>query len=353
MNFYECIAKGLDTGLSPETVQSMTLMHFARILFVDLGKRETPAQVYDETTSASLVLREAGMKHAAIRQWIAKVHAAEPHMHKDPRDWYRAYPKLLKGAALRFLYYHRKPHRIMCKLVMAHLLTEIFCCRIGFVVSPEKMDDPEWIYPLDSEDYYIDMDIVSIAIICKEKGHFELQQPEPFLVVAAAAAEEMIPKAAKAAALKAAVAAVVVEPSSFMLRKYSVESLDAASSSKEHINVQVGMFARMTDGVYVINYQPLPKSPMNMHENIYQVYPGDESKTYYTIPPGCSIFVFRLFAKQGTDKRHFAALAQTASHDVYLYFHLPQEDTRGVLVVCAESAEVAEKLILDKTQFVL
>ena len=333
--FYDCISKGLKLNLSTEAVQNMGLMHFARIVFENVGDAQIPAQVYDAERSKALVLSKAGLGHAAIKQWILKVHTGEGHLHKDPVDWYRVYPHLLKGLALRFLYYHRKPHRIMCKYVMAHLFAEVFCCRIGFPSSSsstKEEGDINWIYPLDSEDYYIDMAIKSVVIQQSAKGgSFELIQQEEYQQVACL----MVPVKIESEVV------VDEEPTSFTLRRYSPDG---------NVNIQIGRFKPVENAthLHVILHQP-----HNQADVIYQVYPGDENKTYYTLPSGCALFVYRIFATPTTSggKLHFTPLAHTASHDEYLYFPLPPQDTRGVLAVCARTLQIAEDMILKHTSY--
>lgn len=343
MNFYQCLALGLDNGLSPEAVQRMCLMHFARIVFNNVGGRETIEQVYDETTSKELELREAGMVHATIKAWIARVHAKQPHLHKDPRDWYRVYPRALKGLALRFLYYHRKPHRVMCIRVLAHLASELFCCRIGLLHDDDEEEPAEWIYPIDSEDYFVDMAIKSIPIQHQQQnGTFLLAS---FCVSCCVEEQQQATQMEEVSSLLPHQQQQQQE-ASFMLRRYSSEAANV------HLNVKVGMFQAVTPYVHVIKYQPVPKSPLNAREHIYQVYPGDEDKTYYTLPKGCALFVFRLMSTVG-DVICFAPipLAQTASHDEYLYFQLPSADTRGVVAVCAVSVQAAVELIVSSTPY--
>jgi hypothetical protein len=339
MNFYQCIATGLGgtgTGIAAETVHHMCLMHFARIIFSNVGSaRECISQVYDSATSKELVLREAGMVHAAVKAWIERINATQPHMHKDPRDWYHAYPKVLKGYALRFLYYHRKPHRIMCMRVFAHLAAEIFCCRVGLTFLAS--DDAEWIYPIDSEDYFVDMAIKSILIRKLESGFLLISDPTSYCVSCSLEEEDTLQQM-EVPPLLTAVAETPQPPPpppNFMLRRYSKDA------TGNHLNVKVGMFQALSAHVHVIKYQPMPKSPLNMQDHIYQVYPGDETRTYYTLPTGCALFVYRLAAAGDAPVQ----LAQTAAHDEYLYFSLPVADTRGILAVCAPSAAAATELI--------
>lgn len=78
---------------------------------------------------------------------------------------------------MNFIEYHRsyveKPNRVFCRIVFAHLVSEVFCCRIGFEATTI-----DWIYPLNVEDYYIGMDIKTVLLkYVKEDRVFEVLQP--------------------------------------------------------------------------------------------------------------------------------------------------------------------------------
>ncbi len=344
-NFYECISHALEGRFKPKAVHDKLLMQFARTMFFNIGSCETIAQVLN-IPSQTLVLNAACYKHPAIKVWIERVHEAEPCLHKSASDWYKIYPKILKGLALRFLHYHlsykKKPHRCVCRIAFSHLVAEVFCCRVGFIMPKTK-----WIYPLDSDDYYIGMDITTIVLKYVDPGQFESFKPKSLLV----SELRLLPEKD---ALESEDADLFILPDmdapSFMLRKYIVESLQQQQqqASKAHSNVQVGMFKSISAHTHVMYYMPLATT----EEVMYQIYPGNEEKTFYTIPAGCSLFVFRAVGKPGTDLLQATLVAHTDSHDQYLYFYLPM-DTRAVIVVCAKNTKEAESTLLGQSTFVL
>jgi hypothetical protein len=335
-------------------IHTKVLLHFARIMFFNVSECETIAQVLN-MPSDKLVLNPLCTVHPAIKHWIARIHANKPELHKTPADWMRVYPKLLKGMALRFLHYHRsykkKQHRLFCRFVFSHLACEVFCCRIGLYPIPqlslaeEEEEDDEsirWFYPLDSDDYFIDMDIVTILLRPDStlRGRYHLC-PSALLVVPPPTEVHLLQSQTDLAKMEETAV-------SFMLRRYSVQEMQVNDNkTASHENVKVGMFECIKPGLHIIRHQPLSDV---CEKHIYQVYPGDENKTMYDVP---SLFVYRAVTAVGhTLLFKVTLLAHSDSHDQYVYFYLTP-DTQAIVVVCSRTAKEAETILSNEPIFVV
>jgi hypothetical protein len=192
-NFFQCIGSLL--GTEPIRVHSDTVLHFARIVFTNWDEinhhhhhHSLESILNDQKILAQLQVCRASALNPAVRAWIKRVHNGQPTMHQTPEDWIRVYPKVFKGAALRFLYYHRsyerKPGRLFCRVTFAHLVSEVYCCRVSIEAGEN------WIYPTSSNKYFWDMDLISIALeYCNETKLFlqcDTTKTQSLLVAAAA-----------------------------------------------------------------------------------------------------------------------------------------------------------------------
>ncbi|MBX9636381.1 MAG: hypothetical protein K2Q45_02380 [Nitrosomonas sp.] len=275
--------------------------------------------------------------HPAIKLWISRVSAVEPHLHKQPLNWYETYPKVLKGSALRFLAYHRdydkKPHRLSCMRVFAQLACEVFCCKIG-IKTAANAKDVVWFYPLETADYYLKLDIPMVVLEYLEKGRFRLCTAETDSLLFSS-------KDTFELRLIKEVEEDNMLNLSFVLRRYTVENLQNAK--QEHKNEQIGTFSSITNDVHIILYSPSAAA----EEHIYQIYTGDSSKTFYTIPKGKSLFAFLLH----NDSQTYELACQTNECDNYLYFRLKHGLHMGIVVVCAQSDQEAKEQLMKNTKY--
>jgi hypothetical protein len=194
LNFFQCVGSAM--GIEPARVHNDSVLHFARIIFTNWdeinsgldGGLEALLRDPNGLLSQLQVCRAAAL-NPAVRSWIKRLHDGQPTMHQTPEDWIRVYPKVFKGAALRFLYYHRsyerKPGRLFCRVTFAHLVSEVYCCRVSIDAGAS------WIYPTSSNKYFWDMELISVALEhCSEPKSFVLcTQP----LLAAAAATAIVP----------------------------------------------------------------------------------------------------------------------------------------------------------------
>ena len=175
----------LSTALSEQTggwlaaqIHKKLLLHFCSIMFEN-GHLYTSIDHVLQNASI-LTLQKTCILHPAIKIWIKKISAKQPHLHKDVKDWYDAYPKLLKATALRFIHYHRsfenKPYRLFSARMFCQLASEAFCCHIC-------LDGNTWFYPLETADYFLNMDLPVISLCTAGNGKFVLStdQVEPLL----------------------------------------------------------------------------------------------------------------------------------------------------------------------------
>jgi len=294
LDFFSCIARRRG-NLDPTVVHKHILQHFKNILFTSDDDGESIAPF--------------GRDHPAIKTWIKKCGFPD-----------NACDKLIKGAALRFLHYHRdyvrKPGRLFCKHVFALLVVDMWGVAVGY--SPAAAGKAsggggtvQWINPLESTDYYL---------LCDHgNGRFSIVDEEEMMSL------------------------IDPGPARFMLRKYSVVNLGGPSVAKGDTgpsNHPIGPFVPFPDDgrIHYIDYEPLPKRP-GEESDMYQLYPLDETKTFYTIPTGHAVFVYLV----GKLNRKLELVAYTEYHDQYLYWPMT-ELTRGVVVVVAKSAKEAEEL---------
>ena len=354
-------------GWSALLMHKKLMMHFSQIVFSNASSYNSIAELLK--AKHDLVLNKTCILHPAIKLWIERVHAKELHFHKTPEDWFKAYPKLLKGLALRFIYYHRdyeaKPYRLFDRHVFCQLASEVFCCKIGLVdvealpqppppprsgggggasLSPPSSPPPlrggggdlkiRWFYPLETADYYLKLDIPVIILEYHGHGQFKpktesifLEQEDNFQLEHIKEPNNMISNNMRA----------------FCLRRYTVEDLQ--NQKREHTNFPVGNFDAVAKNVFVILFQPMPSAG----ECCYQVYPGNPNKTCYTLGPGETLHVFSI------NKRNQISLCgETSEADVYLYFNLqPKEHVGAVAVVCAGGKRAAEDAVLNSTKFIL
>ena len=329
-NFFECVAAGFQNKYKPKFIHDQTLIHFARILFTEASACASVAEILNQKENPAWQVTENGCRHPAIKMWIAQVHATEKTLHKTPLDWYEAYPKLLKGLAFRFIYYHRsyakKPHRLFSAGVFAHLVAELYTCRI-------HLDKTRWIYPIESDDYIIETDMPTIHLVSDgDTFSYQSTEQEPLIV----APPPMTPPERN--------------DDLFMLRKYSVENLQAGTG-KRHTNVAIGLL-KPHKRVHKIEYQPM--EPEERADILYQIYPGNLAKTFYEpFAPEHGLYVFLACKKPGagqTQRIKFAA--KTESHDQYVYFQI-EADTRAILVIYSKSQQEAETAILEETAYFL
>lgn len=185
LTFFECVSRFMHAhpleygALDARSIHDATLMYFASIVFENIAPYQGNLSLLiadiRKNNLKHLVLKRSGVFHAAVKQWITRFHSVEKSVAKSPEVWYLEYPKLMKGAFLRFIYYHKdyrsKPHRLFCKYVFAHLVVDQLNCRM-YLVEAHR-----WFYPLDYGDYYIDATLNTL-IIRQENSSFSLLTTE-------------------------------------------------------------------------------------------------------------------------------------------------------------------------------
>lgn len=391
-------------GWSPALLHKKLILHFCQIVFSNASAHQSISAII--AARDQLKLNKTCVLHPAIKLWIQRVSAKEKHLLKTPADWFHAYPKLLKGMALRFVHYHRnyeaKPYRLFDWRVFCQLASEVFCCKIGLANSPPlrggefavgeepsfppgrspggkdgvgKAPPPSalradggggggvltnspplrggefvrggelvtrWFYPLETADYYLKLDLPVITLKYLGKGRF-LPLTESLLDSPENQDEE------DTFELKLIKEELYSPPANmnpeFCLRRYTVEDLQ--NQKREHTNVPIGDFTAVAKNVHVIVFKPMPSAG----ECCYQVYPGNPKKTCYSLSAGQTLFVFSV------NKRNQIKLCgETSEADVYLYFNLQPEEHVGVVAVVVSGAggkREAEDAVLNNTKFIL
>lgn len=184
-NFFTALSTAFQDGdgyvHEPLDLHKKVMLHFCSIMFQNGHLYKSIPHVLENRDI--LQLEPTCVEHAAVKLWIQKIHKAEPHLHRDPKDWYAAYPKLLKALALRFIHYHRnykdKPLRLFSASMFAQLACETFCCHIRL--------DGTWFCPLETADYFLKLDLPVIVLqrVAERPGCFFLESAkdiEPILL---------------------------------------------------------------------------------------------------------------------------------------------------------------------------
>lgn len=179
-NFFVALSASLSPDSDPSDLHKRIILHFCSIMFQNGHLYKSIAHVLENKTI--LQLEPACIHHPAVKLWIKKIHKAEPHLHSDPKDWFIAYPKLLKALALRFIHYHRsyrdKPLRLFSANMFAQLACEVFCCHICL--------DGTWFCPLETADYFLKLDLPVIVM------QRDLQHPGCFYLESAKDVEPLL-----------------------------------------------------------------------------------------------------------------------------------------------------------------
>ena len=100
--------------------------------------------------------------------------------------------------------------------------------------------------------------------------------------------------------------------------------------SRDNRNVPLGKFKTMENNVHRIDYE------INDADSIYQIYPGDENRTFYTLEEGQLLIVYCVVEGKAIQ------CATHNMHDQYVYFEAPLH-TSSVLVVVAKSVEESKE----------
>lgn len=317
LTFFECISRGLGNQGNGAHIQHQLLRHFARLCFNFEG--ETLNSLW--TDVKSLTVHHQCVSHPAIKQWIARIHSVQPCMSKSPSVWYETYRKALKGMALRFLHYHRdyarKPHRIFCTQVFSHLAADMYNCHLGFV----KGGACRWFYPLDCSNYLCDDEIPTVIYCQDSRESFSLLPTGSYSVPLQ---------------LHLSVADEFDTMQCFSLRK----------STLTH-NTFLGRFKPLAEdsAVHTLDY---PFELETIETDVYQIYPGDESKTFYTLSPGQIIIVYTV-----NQDNELTLCAEHKDYDNYIYFSVIDAMQCGVVLIVATSNLEARTILLRETKFTI
>jgi hypothetical protein len=295
--FFGCICTTLKLEYAPLELREAALRLFENIMFVDKSKRS--------------MLNVRFPMHPATQAWTAKCARVNKKLHSNANDWLRAYTHAtIIRMAVEFLEYHRpdnRPKRLFCRLVFAHLVANILQIKIG--LTKERQENSiKWIYPIESEESItIDSQQIILVFVPRCGGFYVPRNDVPCPLIL-----EM---------------ESVQEESGYSLRCYN---------QVDQTNRHVARFQNVGAETYTVMFTPQVGL-------VYQVYPGNEKRTFFSFPHGTALFAYRLH----TDGAKFTRLAYSAATDQYLYFELtPVETTIGVCVVCARSEQEA----LDKVK---
>jgi hypothetical protein len=121
----------------------------------------------------------------------------------------------------------------------------------------------------------------------------------------------------------------MMEDGPFTLRKAIVDP-----AGKNCVNKHIAPFI----GVGRVHVHMMTDSSSIVNEDVlYQIYPGDKSKTYYTLPPQHIMFIYCVLVVG----QEMKLVAQNDAHDNYAYFKLPN-GTFAIVVACAKTQQEAE-----------
>lgn len=114
----------------------------------------------------------------------------------------------------------------------------------------------------------------------------------------------------------------------FKLRKSS------PSPDGGHSNVCVGNFEERAEGVYIVDYAP---DAATLETDIYQIYPAEENKCFYSLEEGATMFVHAFCSENGKAVQ----CARHTDFDQYCYFLLPENTTAILIIIVAAAASAA------------
>jgi hypothetical protein len=135
LTFFECLGRVLD--IRAHAIHDHLLLYFVQNVFYNAQHFTTLHAFceYAKKHASVLQLSPRCVTFAPVREWIERFHAVEELLPQTPDVWFVSYPKLLKSTLLRFIFYHRnyakKPHRLYCASVFAHLAAEVYGGVVG------------------------------------------------------------------------------------------------------------------------------------------------------------------------------------------------------------------------------
>jgi hypothetical protein len=342
LTYFECISRSIGkcTGIQ---VHDTILYYFMKIVFSNAAY--TNFQDFCENIKSNntkhLKLNPQLVNNNAVKQWVKRFSHVEKSVATTPDVWFISYPKLLKGAMLRFFYWHRdysnKPHRIYCKYVFSYLIADFYNCSVGIAEEGgENAYGVRWFYPLGAKDYY-QSERIKCIVIRKDtkKDSFSLLEPPeliknqgsiPPLLLSIDKSfeeeEEMYPR--------------------FVLRVS--KDMKLSSGQKSRSNDEIAKFVDLEgkEQIYICDYN---KSYENT--DIYQIYPGNPNHCFFDIGLGECMIMYCV-----TSNGNPILCAVHKSNEQYPYFQLIK-DTKQIVVVIAKDISASKEMIrlyLDKNK---
>lgn len=322
LTFFECISRSLQNGITGLVVHDSLLFYLMRIVFsnAEYDHFQAFCQAIIQNDTHHLELNPQLIHNNAMKQWVYRFSKVERSVAKTPDVWFQDYPKLLKGAMLRFFVYHRdyihKPHRIYCKYVFAHLAAEFYHQAIG--ISEKKRI--RWFYPLGALDYFHSIVIQPE----KEIGSFTLlDSSAPPLLLREMSEEE--------------------EEGEELPPRFVLRLSQPIKGGKSWLNEQVGTFEG-EDKVYICTFEPNNET---LSEDIYQIYPGDRNRCFFDLGFYEMMVVYCIIAENR------AGICATHKHnEQYPFFKLLPGTQQVVVVVARDLAQSAE-ILNRQTKYLL
>lgn len=346
LTFFECVARSIDVNKTHATaleIHNRLVLHLAQIVFVEADMCATIEEFL--ANYHSMTLRTSGVLHSAVKQWARRIHAKEKSVAKDPAIWLKQYPKFYKAVMLRFIHYHRdyrtKPHRLYCRRVFAHLVADLYVCRVG-LLDPNT-DQFNWIYPVDSGDYLSDVQLPAIVIQqdSEIKEQFALiMEPTSIINVT-----NLVPCLLTCTTMY--FDATETDTPIYNLRRYTKQ--EDEHGMQKHINTVVGTFKKQGPNVHAIEYRPkMDNDDGSVY--YYMIYPSDESKTMFVFLKDQAMYIFHVQGDEKESKATAICCCENVHHDTYPYFEL-KPLVFAILVVMAKNQQEAKKYVTEQTKF--
>lgn len=348
LTFFECVSRTLGGRRTGLQTHDELLFYLMNIVFENAhyaNFAEFCQAIRNEKTK-QLMLKPTLVNNSAVKQWIKRFHSREKGFAQTPDVWYMSYPKLLKGAMLRFFWYHHdyasKPGRIYCKRVFAHLTADLYQCSVGIIEDEGRGERMTWFYPLDASDYYRDESLVSIVVRQEKDLSFSLIKPPPAVLDLGGEPPLLLQGGEEDFVSIDATILEIMAAHKFVLRLAQEEKLNNGSMSRK--NNVVAEFENLGNDVYVCYYTPPLET---LEDDIYQIYPGDETKTFFQLGLGEIIVVYCI-----VEKGKAIVCARHDMNDQYPFFRaLPQ--TNAIVVIVARNLAESANALMKETEFVL
>lgn len=344
LTFFECISRSIGNGRDSLYIHDALLFYFMKIIFSNANyvDFEHFCKAIVSNKTRHLVLNPKLITNDAVKQWVKRFAQVEKSVANTPDVWYLAYPKLLKGAMLRFFAYHRnyaqKPSRIYCTNVFAILVADLYNVAVGVSGKACRpgVFKVRWFYPLGAKDYYFQHTLKSIIVASDERGG-----SGSFCLLQSLLHSVVVPP-------------LLLQPEEeedddecIMQQKHPKfvfrisRELKLRNGKKSRSNDQIAEFIELDDDVHICKFEP---NEATLEDDLYQIYPGNPAKCYFELGLGEILVIYCIVEKR-------AIICATHNmNDQYPFFQL-RPGTHEIVVVVAKNLTRSGEALLQQTGY--